>query len=616
VELIVLHIFDNLRLVTKLYIVGLTVLILASSSTVVSLFDTKQEMLKGRIEEMRAITYVVRGFAENLQKQVDAGQKTRDEAIKEFSNRIHSMIYDDGLGYILAATSDGILVNTPNPKLIGENWMDKDFGGKKLIREMRDVAQRGGGFIEYQFPRPGTTVLAPKIVYVTGFPAWDIFFGTGSYVDDINQQFEQAIWRVAAELAVTCALAVGLIWLVARRISRPLSRLAVTTKQIAAGELQVTIPGIGRRDEVGAMAGAVQILRDNAVQARALEKQQAEADGRRAEEEARVRREAEEEAAVEAAQLVVGSIGKGLESLAAGDLTFRLNSALPGLYEGLRANLNAATAEMAGVIGRISDSAAAIRSGTEEISQATEDLAKRTETQAASLEQTAAALDEITATVSKTAEGAQLARDAVSQTRTDAMHSAEVVKQAVTAMGGIEESSRQIGVFIGVIDEIAFQTNLLALNAGVEAARAGESGRGFAVVASEVRALAQRSAEAAREIKTLISNSNTQVSGGVKLVAETGQALERILAQVGEVTRVVSEIAASAREQATGLREVNSAVNEMDRATQQNAAMVEETTAASRALAEQTSELAGLAQHFRVGQTSMPTERGNLRRSA
>jgi len=615
-----LRFFDNLSLITKLYaLVGL-VLAFGACATVTSVFQTKREMLADRIDKMRSITDIVNGYAINLQAQVEAGTRTQKDAIDTFKNRISSMLYDNGVGYIFAYSMDGTILNTSNRSLIGSNASNQVFNGINVFQTLRDASRSSDHSARYYFPRPGSTVPKPKLSIAVAFPPWDMFFGSGSYIDDIEERFDQAIWALVSGVGVVFAAALGITWVISRRISLPLTRLQATMKRLAAGDLEVSVPGLERRDEVGAMAEAVQVLRDNAIEARRLEAQQAEAEQRRAAEDARVRQEAEAQAAEKAAQLVVSSIGKGLECLAAGDLTFRLETALPGLYAGLGVNLNTATAEMAGIVGQILSTTATIRSGTEEISQASDNLSKRTETQAASLEQTAAALGEITTTVGRTAEGAEQARDAVSQTRADAAYSAEIVQQAVAAMGGIEESSQKIGVFVGVIDEIAFQTNLLALNAGVEAARAGESGRGFAVVASEVRALAQRSAEAAREIKTLISNSNMQVGAGVKLVAETGHALERILSQVGEVTRVVSEIAASAQEQASGLREVNTAVSEMDRATQQNAAMVEETSAATRLLAEQTSELARMTQHFRLDHTRQGIavlEAGrNMRRSA
>jgi methyl-accepting chemotaxis protein len=241
-----------------------------------------------------------------------------------------------------------------------------------------------------------------------------------------------------------------------------------------------------------------------------------------------------------------------------------------------------------------------VRSGADEITRSSDDLAKRTERQAASLKQTAAALDQINATVGKTASGASEARDVVNAAKSDAERSGKVVRETVTAMQEIETSSKQISSIIGVIDEIAFQTNLLALNAGVEAARAGDAGRGFAVVATEVRALAQRSADAAKEIKALIATSGRQVAEGVTLVGETGAALGRIMALVANLDAQVAAIAGSAKEQATGLKEVNAAINQMDQVTQQNAAMVEQTSAASHAMADEAAALAALVEQFSI----------------
>ncbi|HEY8616943.1 methyl-accepting chemotaxis protein [Phenylobacterium sp.] len=314
----------------------------------------------------------------------------------------------------------------------------------------------------------------------------------------------------------------------------------------------------------------------------------------------RAANEAQRGEAAERLEAVMSRLAEGLEALADGDLTVRLQGEFPPEYARVQGDFNAAITRLAQVVGVIIGTTSSIGAATGEIGQAADDLSKRTEQQAASLEQTAAALDEITATVRKTAEGANHARDVVQAAREDAERSGEVVRQAVEAMSGIEKSSAQIGQIIGVIDEIAFQTNLLALNAGVEAARAGDAGRGFAVVASEVRALAQRSADAAKEIKGLISASGHQVGVGVDLVGRTGEALERIVAQVADITGVVTEIAASAAEQATGLAEVNTAVNQMDQVTQQNAAMVEQTTAASHSLAQETAQLSQLIGRFKV----------------
>ena len=309
-------------------------------------------------------------------------------------------------------------------------------------------------------------------------------------------------------------------------------------------------------------------------------------------------------AVFEQLQTVVKEMSLGLDKLAKGNLRFRLVEWFPIDFKGLRMDYNQAMdaiqATMAGIIANTKN----IQSGAEEITKASDDLSRRTEHQAASLEQTAAALDEITATVRKTSEGAIAAHEAVREVKLNAERSGMVASQTVSAMSSVEVSSKQISNIIGVIDEIAFQTNLLALNAGIEAARAGDAGRGFAVVATEVRALAQRSAGAAKEIKALISASGEQVATGVRLVGETGESLARIVPQVDRLTMLVSEIAASAREQSTGLAEVNIAVNQMDQVTQQNAAMVEETTAASHSLAQEAAELGSRVNLFEAGEAT------------
>ena len=296
------------------------------------------------------------------------------------------------------------------------------------------------------------------------------------------------------------------------------------------------------------------------------------------------------------------AIGAGLSRLAANDIEHGITRPFGPAFEQLRLDFNLANENLRTALSQIVEGSIAIQSASSEIASASDSLSKRTEQQAASLEETAAALDEITATVNRTAEAAVNARNIVSSAKLDAEKSGKVVQDAVGAMSAIERSAGQISNIIGVIDEIAFQTNLLALNAGVEAARAGEAGKGFAVVASEVRALAQRSADAAKEIKTLISTSTSQVSEGVDLVAQAGTALTRISDQVAEISGIVTAISSSAREQATGLAEVNTAVNQMDQITQQNAAMVEQSTAASRSLAAEATQLSSLVGQFRVGQ--------------
>ena len=417
------------------------------------------------------------------------------------------------------------------------------------------------------------------------------------------QNFANMTLYVGGALAIAVAVLMG--WLLSRAIATPISAMTGAMDKLAGGDNDIEIPAIGRKDEVGRMADAVQTFKDAAIEKVRLEAEAA--DQRRAVEEQRKAAEAERAATAKQQQQVVEGLATGLERLASGALTFRLNEPFSAHYEKLRADFNAAMQQMQTTISEVATNSAGVRTASTEISQASDNLSRRTEQQAASLEETAAALDEITATVRKTAEGAGQARDAVGSARADAERSGVVVRDAVSAMSEIENSAQQISQIIGVIDEIAFQTNLLALNAGVEAARAGDAGRGFAVVASEVRALAQRSADAAKEIKALISASSQQVERGVSLVGETGKVLERIVTQVTQINGVVTEIAASAEEQSTGLQQVNTAVNQMDQVTQQNAAMVEEATAASHALTGEADTLSRLISRFDVGAGSAKT---------
>ncbi|PKP74245.1 MAG: chemotaxis protein, partial [Alphaproteobacteria bacterium HGW-Alphaproteobacteria-6] len=305
--------------------------------------------------------------------------------------------------------------------------------------------------------------------------------------------------------------------------------------------------------------------------------------------------------AMEAAQrAVVEALRVALRSLSEGDLTARIEAGFAADYETLRLDFNMAMDRLAEAMAAVLENAAGIEGEAQEIAEAAGDLTGRTETQAATLEQTAAALDELTVSVRSAATGAAEASRVVSAARASAETSGGVVLEAVTAMGEIESSSERIARIIGVIDDIAFQTNLLALNAGVEAARAGDAGRGFAVVAAEVRALAQRSSEAAREIDTLISASAQQVKRGVGLVGQTGQALKDIVASVTNIAARVSEIAASAQEQSVGLAEINTAVNQIDQATQRNAALFGQTTTAADALTRAAEALTVTMARFRI----------------
>jgi len=407
--------------------------------------------------------------------------------------------------------------------------------------------------------------------------------------------------RILMTAAVVAGVVFAGILIVISRaaIVRPVLNLASDMRRLAAGQNDITVSGAGRADEIGEMAKSVEVFRQSGIERARLE---VEAAGFQQELDRKLRdMEAAFEAAGREQKAVVDVMAKGLSNLAGGDLSTRIAAQVASDYIALKNDFNAAAAVLEDAIRTISCVAGQIGSGTQEIASASNDLSRRTEQQAASLEETAAALDEIAATVRQTADGAARATTEVASARTDAERSGQVVSQAVSAMGAIEDSSRQITQIIGVIDEIAFQTNLLALNAGVEAARAGDAGRGFAVVAQEVRALAQRSAEAAKEIKTLISTSSQQVDAGVSLVGQTGEALNRIVDRVAVIDDLVRQISSSSQEQASGLAEVNTAVNHMDQVVQQNAAMVEQATAATHSLKGETAQLVSLVGRFKVG---------------
>ncbi|WP_428968970.1 methyl-accepting chemotaxis protein [Sphingomonas sp. Xoc002] len=392
---------------------------------------------------------------------------------------------------------------------------------------------------------------------------------------------EQGRWILigATLLLAIAGLATGL-YMALRTVVRPLHELRQAMGMLAEGQTGRAIPHAEREDEVGEMARSMVAFRDQLTRA-----------------------EAEKTAQT---QLIVASIGRGLSALAKGDLTARIDARLDEPFARLKNDFNTAMAALHETMARVVGATSGVRAGAMDIRQASDDLSQRTEQQAASLEETAAAMDEITATVRHAATGASDAALALEQTRADARDGGAVVVRARAAMVDIQRASSEIEEIIGVIDGIAFQTNLLALNAGVEAARAGEAGRGFAVVASEVRALAQRSADAARDVKQRVLASASGVQNGVALVGETGVALEKINEGMGRLGTLMTGIADDANRQAKGLGEVNTSLSQMDMVTQQNAAMVEQATAAARSLAEEAEQLSQAVERFVLDMAPAP----------
>jgi methyl-accepting chemotaxis protein len=407
--------------------------------------------------------------------------------------------------------------------------------------------------------------------------------------DHAQAQQQAAMWSLVMQVAFLVAalgIVLGAMMIVSRRVTGPLRHIQGAMLKLADGDFDVALPSLHSKDEIGDVANAVERFKIVAV-----EKARGEADEilRRQKVEAELQAKVAEERAqaAEEQSRALNGLGLGLGKLSEGDLTFRLPANFPEAYSQIKHDFDQAIAHLQDTIRNIASSSESVSNAASEISASTTDLSQRTEEQAASLEQTSASMEQIASTVKKNAGNAQHANQLTQDTREVADRGGAVVAEAVTAMAAIEESSRKISDIISVIDEIARQTNLLALNAAVEAARAGEAGRGFAVVASEVRSLAQRSSQAAKDIKDLITNSSGQVQDGVTLVNRAGQSLHEIVDSIKNVAVIVAEIANASSEQAAGIDQINRALSQMDEATQQNSALVEENAATAKTLEDQ-----------------------------
>ncbi len=464
--------------------------------------------------------------------------------------------------------------------------------------------------------RDPATVEFARAIEVTGEGTQKLEAFRGKLMDVTSALDEQAVIALEEQatalgsvetISLFAAFAVALAAVVLgvlnfQLISRPLGKLAEILSRLADGDLDVEPLKLGK-DEIGRMADTVQVFRDAAISNRRLE-DEAEKNRQRAEAERVATQQRIEQEAAERLRIATAGLAAGLQKLAGGDLSFQLTEPFAPDFEPLREDFNRSVAQLNSTLTSVINGISNIENNSNEISASANDLSRRTEQQAAALEQSAAAVEEITANVSNSTKRTEEARGVASHANEAAQQSSEIAAHAEEAMRRIEASSQQISSIIGVIDEIAFQTNLLALNAGVEAARAGDAGKGFAVVAQEVRELAQRSANAAKEIKELISSSTGEVVNGVELVRKVSHALGTIGGYITEMNVHMDSISVSAREQSTGLVEVNQAVSSMDQTTQQNAAMVEQSTAASAALANEAQKLNELVSQFTLDQVS------------
>ncbi|MGL3605031.1 methyl-accepting chemotaxis protein [Rhizobium sp. G187] len=498
-----------------------------------------------------------------------------------------------GDGYVALLSSANAFVSHPDASVMGKSLKDSGFdvtAWQSLIN--------APGTVRTLSDRDGQEHLAIAIpIKPFAGAVWNVVVSVPSatVLGVLSETVRTSTLIIAA--ATVILILVGS--LLASRFTSRINRVIGQTTEIAAGRLDVELTDRDRADELGDLSRSLQVLLENNRQKVELEKA---AEIRFEQEEIeRVERSKGHKAREEEIRFVVEELRAGLARLSDGDMTVRLEKPFSPSLDEIRGNFNESIEKLRAAMLSFRDNATTIENGSREIRSAADDLARRTEQQAASVEETSAALSQITRSVRESTERAEAAGVQVSRTKESAERSGDVVRSAIDAMSAIEKSSDSISNIIGVIDEIAFQTNLLALNAGVEAARAGEAGKGFAVVAQEVRELAQRSANAAKEIKTLITASSDQVKHGVSLVDQTGEALTAIVTEVQSINTNVQAIVEAAREQSTGLHEINAAVNVMDQGTQKNAAMVEETNAASHTLVTEVQSLSARLAQFNLG---------------
>jgi methyl-accepting chemotaxis protein len=552
----------NLKITPKLGIlVGVTLLGLCAAGVLAG-YLMQREMLNGRVEQTRAIVDMARNMALGLQKQVAAGQMTTEAAIAEFSKRGNTLTFDNGNGYVFAYTMDGIAVLAPVASQVGQNRLDIDTGGRKLVRELRDgILKDGEVTLRYEYRRPGQEELIRKFSYAVPIPGWNMFVGTGAYLDDLDARMKPLAWLLGFAILGIALVAGSIAWLIGRSISKPLGQLGDRMQELAEGKLDGAIPGIGRSDEIGAMAATVQIFKDNAVRIRGLEQKEADLQARAEAE----RRAAMEQIAGDFERSVTGIV-RSVSTAAAGMQT----TAQSMTTTASDASARAATVSSASQLS--SDNVGTVASAAEELSSSVAEISRQV------------------------ARSSEIASKAVSDAeRTNA------------TVGALSTGAEKIGEVVKLIHSIAEQTNLLALNATIEAARAGDSGRGFAVVASEVKALANQTAKATEEISSQVAAMQASTS---EAVASIGGITETI-SQMSEITLSIStaveqqggatrEIAKNIQSVAAGSNEISSHIGGVTTAAAATGKAASEVLANARELDTQSGMLRSAVDEFLV----------------
>ncbi|HZX78837.1 methyl-accepting chemotaxis protein [Lysobacter sp.] len=660
-------------------------------------------------QRVAAAMTVVQRYAD----MAKAGTLPEDVAKREALKVIGTLRSKDGTDYLwINDEHPRMLMHPHQTNLVGKDLTDFiSADNKRIFVEMVKTARDGGGFVDYEWPKPGVEGPVLKISYVARQPQWGWVVGSGEYTDDIAAR----AWQFARVLLLAAFLALGAVVLLSVMISRSIAgsvrRATHAAREMADGrfELDLHADSTGTpRDEIGQLLQSLERMCDRlngysaaqgemarrhdegqisfridesafpgaygrmvretnglvashidsiqsalqimeryavgdlsqdmerlpgekavlthtmdsvkvnlqAINAEIKRLAAAAADGDFAARGDAERFQHDFRAMVDTLNRLMSTADENLAALstllrgvARGDLSQRMHGDYRGVFAQMSVDANETVDRLAEIVGQIREGTDAISSAAAEIAAGNNDLSQRTESQAASLEETASSMEELTSTVRQNADNARQANQLAQTAAEVAGNGGAVVSKVVETMSAINESSRRIGDIIGVIDSIAFQTNILALNAAVEAARAGEQGRGFAVVASEVRSLAQRSANAAKEIKQLITDSVVEVQHGTRLVDHAGQTMEEIVTSVRKVTDIIADISAASQEQSAGIEQVNQAITQMDEGTQQNAALVEEASAAARSLEQQSEQLVQTVAVFRLSDTVQPTAR-------
>jgi methyl-accepting chemotaxis protein len=511
---------NNLTIVPKLAIlVGVTLVGLCIAGALAG-YLMQQEMLRARTEQTKSIVEMARNMAGELKKQVDAGQLTKEQAMAQLRKLGNAMTYDKGAGYIFGTSYDGITQLSPDPKQIGTNRMEVVTNGRKLSHELMDGAKANGEILlRYEYVKPGQETPVRKLGYAVAVPGFDMYLGTGAYLDDLDDKLKPIVWVLGLAILGIAVISGSIAWMIGRSISKPLALLGTRMQDLADGKLEGEIPGVGRGDEVGKMSATVQIFKDNALRMRELEKSEAETQARMAKE----RRSAMENLAGDFERSVNGIV-RSVSSAAAGMQTTAQSMTSTASDASARAaNVSAASQNASNNVGTVASAAEELSSSVNEISR-------------------------------------QVARS--SEIASKAVGDAERTNATVQVLS---TGAEKIGEVVKLIHSIAAQTNLLALNATIEAARAGESGRGFAVVASEVKALANQTAKATEEISGQVAAMQQSTSDAVSAI----NGITQTIAQMSEITNGISaaieqqggatrEIARNIQSVAAGSSEINS----------------------------------------------------------